>query len=67
MHYDSPVIERGAWTFWRGGLRHALELAHHPDPLVEASNWVALTLEWGGAGRGRTYPGAILAGCRVSR
>jgi len=44
MHYDSPLIERSVWAFWRGGLRHTLGFAHHPDPLVEASNWVALII-----------------------
>ncbi len=44
MHYDSPPIERSVWTFWHVVLRHTLGLAHHPDPLVEASNWVALMI-----------------------
>jgi hypothetical protein len=44
MHCASSPIEHSVWTFCRGSLRHTLGLAHHSDPLVEASNWVALII-----------------------
>ena len=54
---------------WRAGVRHVRGAATHPDPLVEGSNWVALTIGshlpfwplyvWWSAGN-QAWPSALL-------
>ncbi len=67
---NDPAVASTAWRHpWRATLAWTRALARHPDPLVEASNWVAILVGthlpfwplyvWWSAGR-QAFPSALL-------